>query len=229
MDAVTRILWEHDLTYYNPHHGLIGVDEAGRGPLAGPVVAAAIWLKADFFSDKNNPYLQHRITDSKKLSSEKRHVVYDSIMTWKKQNIIDYQISEVEAAIIDEINILQATQRAMEMSLSSLYHYQKNIPILIDGKALKNCIYPHTSIIKGDQKSLAIALASILAKVHRDKLMQAYDADYPGYGFASHKGYGTPQHYQALKKLGMCAIHRKTFLKNLHDKDDKNTFIQSMH
>jgi len=182
---------------------IIGVDEAGRGPLAGPVVAAAVLLK-DF--NFNN-----RIDDSKKLSSLKRKNAFFEI---KKKSL--YAITAVGSREIDRINILQATILAMRKSISKLIKQLrlvelKRVFVLIDGNLRLKLDLPYQSIVRGDGKSLSIAAASILAKVHRDAIMDKYDKIYPQYGFIKHKGYPTKLHRSILKVIGPTAIHRKSF------------------
>ncbi len=186
---------------------VIGVDEAGRGPLAGPVVAAAVLLKKYNFSN--------RIDDSKKLSPAKRRNAFFEI----KNNSL-YAIAAVNHKQIDRINILQATILAMQKAISVLVRQLspaelKRVFIIIDGNMRFRLGFPYQSIIKGDAKSLSIAASSILAKVHRDALMEKYHKVYPEYGFDRHKGYPTAEHRMILKKIGPSAIHRKSFLKCL--------------
>lgn len=186
---------------------IIGVDEAGRGPLAGPVVAAAVCLK-DF--DFHN-----RIDDSKKLTPAQRKTAFSEI-----KNKALYAISVVGQKKIDQINILQATVLAMQKAIVSLVRQfdpadNKRIFILIDGNLRLKLDYPYQSIVQGDAKSLSIAAASILAKVSRDRIMEDYDQLYPQYGFRQHKGYPTKLHREILNRIGPVAIHRKSFLKCL--------------
>ena len=180
---------------------LAGIDEAGRGPLAGPVVAAACIL------DENSMILG--LDDSKKLSEKKREKLYDEIV----MHAVAYSVIRIEPDVIDQINILEATKRAMRLCVSGLRVSPDML--LIDAINLTGTGIPVTPIIKGDAKSNSIAAASILAKVTRDRIMEEYDVVYPGYGFAKHKGYGTKAHYEAIERLSICPIHRKTFLKGL--------------
>lgn len=180
---------------------LAGIDEAGRGPLAGPVVAAACIL------DENSMILG--LDDSKKLSEKKRAKLYDEIV----MHAVAYSVIRIEPDVIDQINILEATKRAMRLCVSGLRVSPDML--LIDAINLTGTGIPVTPIIKGDAKSNSIAAASILAKVTRDRIMEEYDVVYPGYGFAKHKGYGTKAHYEAIERLSICPIHRKTFLKGL--------------
>jgi ribonuclease HII len=177
-----------------------GIDEAGRGPLAGPVVAAAVILPKDIFL----PFLN----DSKKVTEKRRDVLFDEI----KQNAIAYGIGIASNTLIDEINILQATYEAMREAVNAL---EKTPDILlVDAVHIPDINIKQVGIVKGDAKSVNIAAASILAKVTRDRLMAEYDKIYPEYGFASNKGYGTATHIAALKEIGPCAIHRKSFIGN---------------
>ncbi len=176
---------------------IAGVDEAGRGPLAGPVYAAAVVL----------PYGIHipGLNDSKKLSDKKRRELYEII----KKEAISYFVCDINERIIDEINILNATFLAMNTALSNLPEADFAI---IDGNQIKNCPLPFECVVKGDQKSMSIAAASILAKVERDIFMEEMAVKYPGYGFEQHKGYGTKAHIERILSLGPCELHRKSFL-----------------
>ncbi len=197
------------MTVYEREHWaraerVAGIDEAGRGPLAGPVVAACVIMPSDD--------LILGIDDSKKLSEKRREALYDLIL----EKAIDYSVSIVDNHVIDEINILQAARRAFEQSLSGL----KTPPdhVYTDAMEIKTNI-PFTSLIKGDAKVYTIAAASILAKVTRDRIMCEYDEQYPQYSFAKHKGYGTKAHYDAIRTYGVLDIHRKTFLRKLLSDD----------
>ena len=178
---------------------IAGMDEAGRGPLAGPVTVACCIM------DLNNVIVG--VNDSKQLTEKKREELFPTI----KENAIAYSVINVDYDVIDEINILNATKKGMKDALNSLLPYPEYL--LVD--AVKHDFgIPYKAIIHGDALSYSIACASILAKVTRDKIMEEYDAIYPEYGFAKHKGYGTKQHIEALKKYGPCPIHRKSFIKN---------------
>ncbi len=184
---------------------IIGVDEAGRGPLAGPVVAAAVWLKDFEFN--------HRVDDSKKLTPAKRK---DAFFEIKSKSL--YAIAAVSHIKIDRINILQATILAMQKAVAELAKQLqprelRRAFVLIDGNLRLKLDLPYQSIVGGDGKSLSIAAASILAKVRRDQIMDAYHKIYPQYGFIKHKGYATQLHRDVLKVKGPIAIHRKSFLK----------------
>ena len=179
-----------------------GIDEAGRGPLAGPVVAAACIL------DPAKPI--YGLDDSKKLSPKKRDQLYDEIIEKAKC----FCVIRVEPKEIDEVNILNATKNAMRACVKGLAI--KPDVLLIDAVKLEGTGIPVKPIIKGDAKSNSIAAASILAKVSRDRMMVKLDEQYPGYGFAQHKGYGTAAHYAAIHELGISPIHRMSFLKKMH-------------
>lgn len=196
-------MWEIEHSCFEQGYKIVcGVDEAGRGPLAGPVCAAAVILPAD----AEIPGLN----DSKKLSDKKRRELYPVI----KETAIAYGIAFADHNEIDEINILQATYLAMERALGQLS--VKPDLALIDGNRAKDFGLPVRTVIKGDSLSASIAAASVLAKVTRDDLMLKMAQEYPGYGFEIHKGYGTKAHYAALQKLGPSPIHRMTFLKKLY-------------
>ena len=192
MKSFERELWSKGIKY------IAGVDEVGRGPLAGPVVTAAVILPEDFDI--------LGVDDSKKLSAKKRDELYDLIM----DHAIAVSIGRREPSVIDEINILNATKEAMVDAVMGLSVKAEHV--LIDAVKLDALHIPQTSIIKGDAKSVSIAAASIIAKVTRDREMVDMDAIYPGYAFASNKGYGTKAHYEGLAKLGPCPIHRRSFL-----------------
>ena len=182
--------------------GLVaGIDEAGRGPLAGPVVCACVIMPL------NEDSIIEGVNDSKKLSAKKRDILFDRIV----EKATDYSVVEIDEATIDQINILNATKLGMKKALESLT--QKPNVVLIDAVKIDTNI-KQENIVKGDAKSYTIACASILAKVHRDRLMQKLALEYPQYHFEKHKGYGTKEHIEALKKYGKCKIHRDTFIGN---------------
>ena len=189
---------EFDRGFGTPH--IAGVDEAGRGPLAGCVYTAAVILPEDAVIEG--------INDSKKLSEKKREELFDVII-----NIaLAYSITALSAEEIDKINIRNATYKAMNMSVNSL-----SVPaqfVLVDGDAITGMTIPHRTVIKGDATSQSISAASILAKVSRDRYMLELDKKYPEYGFAKNKGYGTAEHIAAIKKYGPCPEHRRSFIKN---------------
>ena len=195
-------MWEFESKYRNEGYKTIcGVDEAGRGPLAGPVVASVVVF------NKNTKI--EGINDSKKLSEAKREELFDII----KEQALDYGIGIVNNDDIDKYNILNATYMAMKKALNCLK--QKPDYLLVDATTIPGIDIPQNPIIKGDFKSISIAAASILAKVTRDSIMYQYDEIFPEYGFKSHKGYGTKEHYEAIEKYGITRIHRKSFLKNI--------------
>ena len=186
---------------YESHGWICGIDEVGRGPLCGPVVASAVILPKDC----QILYLN----DSKKLSEKKREELYDVIM----EQAIAVGVGMATPQRIDEINILQATYEAMRQAISNLN--VKPAVLLNDAVTIPEVDIPQIPIIKGDAKSVSIAAASIIAKVTRDRMMVEYDRIYPGYDLASNKGYGTKVHMEALKTVGPCEIHRRTFIKNI--------------
>jgi ribonuclease HII len=189
--SLEKTKWDEEFSF------VAGIDEVGRGPLAGPVVAAAVV----FPKEARIP----AVDDSKKLNDKQRSELYSAIIEVPG---VQYSIVEVDENKIDEINILQATHLAMRLAVNKL----KNVDfLLVDGRPVPNLPYPSMAVIKGDSKSASIAAASILAKVHRDNLMCRYAEDYPEYGFEEHKGYGTAKHLAAMKKYGICRIHRRSF------------------
>ena len=193
---------DYELEYYKSGKKLIaGVDEAGRGPLAGPVCVAAVIMP--FEQDK----IIEEINDSKKLTEKKREQLFEKI----KNTAISCNIVFVDEKTIDSINILNATKLGMKQAIEGLS--VKPELVLIDAVKIDTC-FPTESIIKNDAKSYNIAAASILAKVTRDKLMAELDKKYPEYNFKKHKGYGTKEHIENLKKFGKCEIHRNSFIKH---------------
>ena len=192
-------LFEFDKDFYNKGLSFVsGVDEAGRGPLAGPVVAAAVILPKDIFIDGVN--------DSKKLTEKKRNILFEEI----KQKAFSYGIGIVDAKTIDEINILQATFLAMRKALEQL-SVKPDLVLVAGNHTIPNLQNKQQAIVSGDAKSASIACASILAKVTRDNMMYEYAKQYPQYNFQKHKGYGTKAHLDAIQKHGPCPIHRMTF------------------
>ena len=181
---------------------IAGVDEVGRGPLAGPVVCAAVIMPLE------DADLIVGVDDSKKLSAKKREELAEKI----KEKAIAYTVYEVSEKTIDEINILEATKLGMKMALETL-SIKPDI-VLTDGNMTLDIPFPQMSIVKGDALSYSIGAASIVAKVHRDAMMDEYAKQYPAYAFESNKGYGTAAHIQAIKEQGLCPIHRRTFTKN---------------
>ncbi|MBR3614727.1 MAG: ribonuclease HII [Clostridia bacterium] len=188
-------LYENNINY------ICGIDEAGRGPLAGPVVVGAVILPKDSFIEGVN--------DSKKISEKKREKIYEQII----ESAISYSVGIVDQKTIDEINILNATKLGVKIALEGL----KQRPDVIMVDALNNMDtlgIPYISVVKGDAKNYSIAAASIIAKVTRDRIMKEWDEIYPIYGFAKHKGYGTAEHIRIIKENGPCILHRKSFIKN---------------
>ena len=201
IDRLKNLKKDEENLYSNKVKYICGIDEAGRGPLAGPVVVGAVILRADS--------LIEGVNDSKKISEKKRERVFEEIVN----TAISYSTGIVDQKTIDEINILNATKLAVKKAIESL----EIKPDLILVDALTNIEtfgIPYKSIIKGDAKEYSIAAASIIAKVTRDRMMLEWDKVFPEYGFAKHKGYGTAAHIQALKENGPCMLHRKTFIKN---------------
>jgi ribonuclease HII len=199
-----RLRYEYDLLQRGVTV-VAGVDEAGRGPLAGPVFAAAVIFPQEWIAD-HLPKPLRKINDSKQLTHEQRELFYAELMSRPE---VRYGIAQVDVALIDQINILQASHRAMNLALAQLTPSPQHV--LVDGLRVSTLQFPHTPIVSGDALSYSIAAASILAKVSRDRLMVQLDTQYPGYGFAAHKGYATPEHYAAIKERGACPIHRQSF------------------
>lgn len=194
-----ELMKEYEYTYA-ACNAICGIDEAGRGPLAGPVVAGAVILPRDceiLF-----------LNDSKKLSEKRREELFAEI----KEKAVAWSVGIVGPDVIDEINILQATYEAMRKAIAGLSVHPDLL--LNDAVTIPNVEINQVPIIKGDAKSVSIAAASILAKVTRDHMMVEYDSLFPEYGFAKHKGYGTAAHISALKEIGPCPIHRRSFIKN---------------
>ena len=188
--------YEYEEKYYQAGYDyIIGLDEAGRGPMAGELVVAGVVFPKGFYDE--------RINDSKQLSAKKREVLYDLII----ENALYYDIEIISVADVDRLNVYQASKQGMEKCLELLK--KEKMFALTDAMPIDYT--DHLSIIKGDAKSISIAGASILAKVTRDRLMEAYALEYPEYGFEKHKGYVTKAHKEALGKYGVCPIHRKSF------------------
>ncbi len=185
--------------YKKGYINICGIDEAGRGPLCGPVVAGAVILKKDDYIEG--------INDSKKISEKKREIIYEEIM--KRAIAVGVGISSVE--IIEKVNILNATKIAMKQALENLK--VKPDFVLIDGNQKIDIDIPSDVVVSGDAKSISIAAASIVAKVTRDRMLIKWDKEYPEYGFAKHKGYGTKAHIEAIKKYGLTPLHRPSFCK----------------
>ena len=234
-----RQLRGFDLKQINGVTQLIGVDEVGRGAFAGPVVAAAVVVTRDFLESRWAVAKGGRVNDSKVLSAEQREELWGEFekLSAAGQIHANYGVASVEE--IEQLNILGATKLAMRRALGGIYPPEAFEPardepdlfssfeerktfqptvsarVIIDGLALRGFPYPHTAFINGDARSLCIAMASIVAKVTRDRLMVAMEAKFPGYGFAQHKGYGTEDHRDAVLKLGRCVEHREVFLRKL--------------
>lgn len=199
IDIHEKLLYENELKEQG-YKLIAGVDEVGRGPLAGPVVCAAVVMPLD------ENFLIDGIDDSKKVSEKKRKILAEEI----KKRAVSYKICQVEADVIDELNILNATIKCMQDAVKGL---ERCDSVIVDAVKTEFCV-PSLSVIKGDAKSYNVGAASIIAKVYRDTLMERYALEYPEYGFEKHKGYGTKAHIDAIKKYGPCPIHRKTFIKN---------------
>ena len=194
-----RELWRQGLTL------VAGVDEAGCGPLAGPVVAAAVVFPCTWQETGLWPKLRG-LNDSKQLAEEQRERYFAELDAHPE---IRHAIASVEVEMIDRINIRQAAWRAMNLALGQLEHRPQHV--LVDGLKIRWLTYPQTALVQGDARSYSIAAASVLAKVTRDRMMIEFDKQFPGYGFAEHKGYATPRHLAAIQKLGPCPIHRRSF------------------
>lgn len=182
-----------------------GVDEAGRGPLAGPVVAAAVVLPPAWLETGLPPELRG-LNDSKQLNETRREAFFTALTT---NPAVQFAVAQADAATVDRINILRATHRAMNEALARLQPAPEHA--LVDGSPVKSLRFPQTAIVKGDARSHSIAAASVLAKVTRDRLAADWERQWPEYGFAVHKGYGTPRHLAALREHGPCPIHRRSF------------------
>ncbi len=201
IERLTNLKKEENKLYEKNIKLICGIDEAGRGPLAGPVVVGAVILPENSFIEGVN--------DSKKVSEKKREKLYEEIV----KEAIDYSVGIIDQKTIDEINILNATKLGVKLALEGL----KQKPEIIMVDALNNIDtlgIPYISVIKGDAKNYCIAAASIIAKVTRDRIMREWDEVYPAYGFAKHKGYGTAEHIRIIKEIGPCILHRKSFIKN---------------
>jgi ribonuclease HII len=192
-------LWKQGLSH------VAGVDEAGCGPLAGPVVAAAVVFPKNWL-ETGLPSKFRGLNDSKQLSEDEREKFFERITA---QPEIRFAISVVDVETIDRINIRQAAWQGMWRALDQLQPRAEHV--LVDGLRIKWLPYRQTALVQGDARSYSIAAASVLAKVTRDRAMREFDRQFPGYGFAGHKGYSTPQHFAAIAKLGACPIHRKSF------------------
>lgn len=233
-----RQLRAFDIKQIEGLEGLLGVDEAGRGALAGPVVAGAVLVSKEFLDSKWASTQGGRVNDSKQLSSEEREALWAEFEKLMHHGLIHAHYGVASVGEIETLNILGATKLAMKRALEGIYPAELftkrtepdlfssfeersafkpsvSCKILVDGLALRHFPYPHTGVVKGDARSLCIAMASIVAKVTRDRLMIKLDKKYPGYGFSQHKGYGTEEHRLALLKLGRSTEHRELFLRKL--------------
>jgi ribonuclease HII len=233
-----RQLRGFDLRQLEGVTALIGVDEAGRGALAGPVVAGAVLITREFLDGRWALTKASRVNDSKLLSAEERNDLWNEFEMLAAKGQIHAHFGVADVAEIEQFNILGATKLAMRRAIAGIYPpeaFERKVEpdlfssleevtsfrptvsarVLVDGLALRNFPYPHHAVIDGDARSLGIAMASIVAKVMRDRLMEALDAQYPGYGFAQHKGYGTEEHRDAVLRLGRCVQHRDLFLRRL--------------
>jgi len=233
--AAVNLLQQHDLDQLEKYAYLVGIDEAGRGCLAGPVVAGACVLRCALFDSPEAVALSVRINDSKQLSSEARAQQFGVLQELQARGLIDFAVASGSVEEIAERNILGATRLAMQRAVEQiaaraegwalphmaagdpLFQQAGEVKLMVDGRPLKPFPYAHEGIVKGDGKSLSIAMASIAAKVSRDREMQRLAETYPEYGFAQHKGYGTASHRAALKAHGATPIHRALFLRKVLD------------
>lgn len=218
--------------------GLVGIDEAGRGCFAGPVVAGAVWVQRNFYENPTPVKRGKFINDSKRLSPETREEVFALIEHWERRGELIFSAGTASVREIETLNILGATRLAMRRAVEGilkklpagtpcpfatagsddapLFNRGRAFPpMLVDGRPLTPFVWRHEAIVKGDATSLAVALASIVAKVSRDRMMTALDAEFPDYGFREHKGYGTPAHIAAIRAHGITPLHRLMFLRKL--------------
>lgn len=215
------VLQEHDAQLIEKYNGIVGLDEVGRGALAGPVYTAACWIKPGFFQQAGNWTQTADMRDSKKMSEKKRLEASERLAQLKEAGHIDYALASASVQEIDRYNITGATLRAFVRSLRQLFPGKGSDPqplILVDGKPLKAVSFEHRAIIGGDDCSLVIAMASILAKVARDQRMEALDLDFPQYHWKKNKGYGTLAHREGIQSHGSCKEHRPLFLRKIHNK-----------
>jgi ribonuclease HII len=233
-----RQLRGFDLKQLGDLECLIGVDEAGRGALAGPVAAGAVLVTRQFLESNWVTTNARRINDSKQLTEVERDALWFDFEALMAERQIHVEVGMADVAEIERFNILGATKLAMRRALEAIYppsaFEQKREPdlfasaeeiaafepqvrarILVDGLRLKNFPYPHINVVRGDTRSLCVAMASVVAKVSRDRLMVKLEEEFPGYGFAHHKGYGTEEHREAILRRGRCRFHRTTFLRKL--------------
>lgn len=202
--AISRFKFEREI-FTRGFRRVAGVDEAGRGPLAGPVVAAAVILPQAWI-ENGVPYKLRGLNDSKQVDLEDRERFHAFLTTHPE---VQFGVSIVSAETIDRINILRASLEAMNEALAQLNPGPEHT--LVDGPYISTIKHPQTPLIDGDARSYSIAAASVIAKVTRDRIMIEYDRQFPGYGFAEHKGYMTPRHVSALNELGPCVLHRRSF------------------
>lgn len=242
---VRRQLRSFDLKQIQGFDTLLGVDEAGRGSLAGPVVAGAVLVSRGFLESRWAQTQAGKVNDSKQLTPQEREEVFAQIEQLMQEGKLHATYGAASVGEIDQLNILGATKLAMKRAIADIYPPESftrqeepdlfsppesranfkpsvNCRILIDGLPLKGFPYPHEGVVKGDARSLCIAMASIVAKVTRDRMMDALEPKYPGYGFAQHKGYGTPEHCAAILAQGRCFEHREVFLRKLLAKAKEN-------
>jgi len=231
-----------DKEYLRGRSFILGADEAGRGAVAGPVAAGAVLICDKFYASEENIESLAKLNDSKMLSDETRKELFNVLVSFKEKNLLDFECAFASEGEVESLNILGATKLAFKRSIDILNErnnlnlrntfanplFEKSTidsslsEVLIDGKPLKNFYYRHHAIIKGDSNSFAIAAASIIAKVSRDNFMDELAKQYPHYAFEQHKGYGTQLHVQRLKILGMCKIHRKSFVDSLLENEKPN-------
>ena len=229
--------WTHDRRLVKEKLGIVGVDEAGRGCLAGPVVAGAVIIPGAFFSRSKNRKLTEEINDSKQFDEPKREILFQKVMELIEEQELYGATAEASVEEIEEHNIVGATCLAMKRAMDNssknskcvwkpakkesfeLFEKQKDDSkswkVLVDGRPMKKLPYEHEGLVKGDTQSLGIAMASMLAKVTRDRFMRELHEQFPEFGFASNKGYGAPFHLQALRQQGPTVHHRPRFLRNL--------------
>lgn len=236
-------LLEYDKRFFDKGYAnIIGADEAGRGPLAGPVIAGAVWISEDFLRANFPDEAILQFQDSKLLSETQRENAFKTLQKWQDDGVLKFSYGESSVAEIEMGNILYATTLAFRRALENLQTHldfklpsqetllQKSEPnkvyIMVDGYRFKRLPYLHTGLVKGDRTSFCIAAASIVAKIVRDHKMCELDKLYPQYGFNEHKGYGTAQHIEVLKTFGPCYIHRKSFLKKILGNTSNSLRIQ---
>jgi ribonuclease HII len=234
-----RQLRGFDLKQINGVTSLIGVDEVGRGAFAGPVVAAAVVVTRDFLESRWALVKANRVNDSKVLTAEQREELWEEFEKLSAAGQIHASYGSATVEEIEQFNILGATKLAMRRALEKIhppeafektreepdlfssfeqrttFHPTVSARVIVDGLALRGFPYPHSAFVNGDARSLCIAMASIIAKVTRDRLMVEMEQKFPGYGFAQHKGYGTEEHRDAVLRLGRCVLHRDAFLRKL--------------